>query len=69
MFLVGGGILSHGLPPVHHLIETLTAGMTGLTGALLPTLLDGVVGIVVGALVLMVVGLGKRLLPRRTATH
>ena len=69
MFLVGGGILSHGLPPVHHLIETLTAGMTGLTGALLPTLLDGVVGIVVGALVLMVVGLGKRLLPRRTSTH
>lgn len=69
MFLVGGGILSHGLPPVHHRIETLTAGMTGLTGALLPTLLDGVVGIVVGALVLMVVGLGKRLLPRRTATH
>lgn len=69
MFLVGGGILSHGLPPVHHLIETLTAGMTGLTGALLPTLLDGVAGIVVGALVLMVVGLGKRLLPRRTATH
>ncbi|ENO79938.1 DUF808 domain-containing protein [Thauera sp. 63] len=69
MFLVGGGILSHGLPPVHHLIETLTAGMTGLTGALLPTLLDGVVGMVVGALVLVVVGLGKRLLPRRAATH
>ncbi|WP_341649592.1 DUF808 domain-containing protein [Thauera humireducens] len=69
MFLVGGGILSHGLPPVHHLIETLTAGMTGLTGALLPTLLDGVVGMVVGALVLVVVGLGKRLLPCRAATH
>lgn len=69
MFLVGGGILSHGLPPVHHLIETLTAGMTGMTGALLPTLLDGVVGMVVGALVLVVVGLGKRLLPRRAATH
>jgi len=69
MFLVGGGILSHGLPPAHHLIETLTAGMTGLTGALMPTLLDGVVGIVAGALVLLVVSLVQRLLPRRTAAH
>ena len=26
MFLVGGGILAHGIPPLHHLIEALAAG-------------------------------------------
>ncbi|THF67068.1 DUF808 domain-containing protein [Pseudothauera nasutitermitis] len=61
MFLVGGGILVHGIPPLHHLIETLTAGLPGLAGALLPSLLDGVAGIVAGALVLVLVGLAGRL--------
>ncbi|MFT3757886.1 DUF808 domain-containing protein [Thauera sp.] len=69
MFLVGGGILTHGLPPVHHFIETLTAGMGGIAGALLPSLLDGVFGIIVGALVLAVVGIVKRLLPAKSAAH
>ena len=69
MFLVGGGILSHGLQPVHHLIESLTAGMTGLTGALLPSLLDGVFGIVAGALVLIMVSVVKRMLPGKAAAH
>ena len=69
MFLVGGGILSHGLPWVHHLIESLTAGFTGFAGALLPSALDGVVGLVVGALVLLLVGLVKRLFPGKAVAH
>lgn len=69
MFLVGGGILTHGLPPVHHLIETLTADLDGLSGALLPSLLDGVFGIIAGALVLVAVSLAKRILPGRAAAH
>ncbi|ENO85836.1 DUF808 domain-containing protein [Thauera linaloolentis] len=69
MFLVGGGILTHGLPPVHHFIETLTAGMGGMAGALVPSLLDGVFGVIAGALVLAVVSIVKRLLPVRTAAH
>jgi len=69
MFLVGGGILTHGLPPVYALIESLTAGMTGFSGALLPTLLDGVVGILAGAVVLVLVGLVKRVLPGKAAAH
>ena len=69
MFLVGGGILSHGLPWVHHLIEALTSGFTGLAGALLPSALDGVVGLVVGALVLLLVSLVKRIFPGKAAAH
>jgi hypothetical protein len=75
MFLVGGGILSHGVPWLHHTIETLSvraseaAGLGGLTKALLPTLLDGVVGVVAGAMVLSIVMLGQRLFaPSRPAT-
>ncbi|HDS1736923.1 DUF808 domain-containing protein [Pseudomonas sp. BP8] len=52
MFLVGGGILVHGVEPLHHAIEAFSAGRGGaLTGALL----NGVVGMVAGALVLALV--------------
>ena len=69
MFLVGGGILSHGLPWVHHLIESLTSGFTGFAGALLPSALDGVVGLVAGALVLLLVSLVKRIFPGKAVAH
>ncbi len=69
MFLVGGGILSHGLQWVHDLIASLTADMTGLAGALVPSLLDGVVGLLAGALVLLVVSIVKYMLPGKTAAH
>ena len=54
MFLVGGGILSHGLPPVHHGIEHVAA-LTGMLGGVVSMALDAVVGIVGGALALMAV--------------
>ena len=38
MFLVGGGILVHGVPALHHLAHGWQAA-GGLTGALLPLLL------------------------------
>ena len=70
MFLVGGGILSHGLPPVHHLIASLTVDMEGVAGALVPSLLDGVFGLIAGAAVLLLVSLVKRLLPAKAqAAH
>ena len=58
MFLVGGGILTHGVPVVHHWIEGLTASAGG-AGFIVPLLLNAVAGIVAGAVVLagvMVVG-------------
>ena len=52
MFLVGGGILVHGLGPLRHVIEQWVQGMPALAAAVLPTLLDGLVGLLAGALVL-----------------
>lgn len=66
MFLVGGGILTHGWhsldASIHHLAEQ--AGKIGGIGflfkALLPMLLNGVVGIIAGSIVLGVVsGVGR----------
>ncbi len=61
MFLVGGGILVHGLPWLHHAIENATAGLGGFARAVAPTLADGLVGLLAGALVLVAVTLFQRL--------
>lgn len=59
MFLVGGGILTHGIPVLHHAIEH-AAEMTeaapavgGLLKMLTPMTLDALSGIVAGALALI----------------
>ena len=52
MFLVGGGILAHGVAPVGHWIETLAHSLGGVAGALLPLALNGGIGILAGALAL-----------------
>jgi predicted DNA repair protein MutK len=57
MFLVGGGILVHGIPVMHHGIEHLGEVVRGLpaAGALLQMLASGLVGVVAGAVTLAVV--------------
>jgi hypothetical protein len=50
MFLVGGGILSHGIPPVHHWTEGLASG-GGLVATLGPALANAAVGVAAGGLV------------------
>ena len=59
MFLVGGGILLHGLP-FGHALEHWAAGFSWI-GTLLPMLANLLVGIVAGALALGVFKLGKRI--------
>ncbi|NVZ41614.1 DUF808 domain-containing protein [Pseudomonas sp. 21615526] len=54
MFMVGGGILTHGVPVVHHWIETVSQSTGGLAW-LMPTLLNAVAGIIAGAVMLAVV--------------
>ena len=49
MFMVGGSILVHGLPPVHHFIEHAAAS-TGALGWLVSLPLEMAVGVVAGAL-------------------
>jgi hypothetical protein len=45
MFLVGGSILRHGIGPLHHWLETLVLVTP------VPLLIDGLIGIIAGALV------------------
>lgn len=54
MFLVGGGILTHGIPVLHHWIESVGVA-AGSAGFAVPVLLNGVAGIIAGAAVLAVV--------------
>jgi uncharacterized protein len=60
MFLVGGGILTHGVPTLHHGIETVAQASERLPAgplwaALTPSLMDALVGVIAGALVLLLV--------------
>ena len=61
MFMVGGGILTHGIPAVHHFIEQAGAavatvpGVGGLLASLVPTLLNAVAGILAGGFILLLV--------------
>ncbi|MBB5319847.1 DUF808 domain-containing protein [Marinobacter oulmenensis] len=53
MFLVGGGILVHGVPPVYEALHHFTESFGGLLATLLPTLLNGIIGVVAGALLVL----------------
>ena len=69
MFLVGGGIISHGVPLFHHFTEGSvdyaehipTVG--SIVGALTPTLINLVIGFVAGLIVLAIVSLIKKVWP------
>jgi predicted DNA repair protein MutK len=65
MFMVGGGILSHGLPPVesavHHAAEWVARDAGLLLSAIVPTLLNAVLGIAAGLLSVPLVSLATRL--------
>jgi len=65
MFLVGGGILVHGLAPLHQAIERLAEGVAPGLQMVTTMALDGLVGVLAGALVLGVVTLAQRLARRR----
>ncbi|MGO3296039.1 MAG: DUF808 domain-containing protein, partial [Marinobacter sp.] len=50
MFLVGGGILVHGIPPVYHAIEHFAMDFGGLSATLISMLANGLIGLLAGAL-------------------
>lgn len=67
MFLVGGGILMHGLPPFHHAAGTFSASLMPAAAWLPPVLssiLGALLGVVAGAAALALVLLAKRLISR-----
>lgn len=65
MFLVGGGILVHGLAPLHQAIEAAAQAAGQPWGALVPTVLNGVAGVIAGAGVVLLSLLGRLLRCRR----
>ncbi len=68
MFMVGGGILTHGIPGAHDVIHHAAeaAGSVGGVGPLLaavtPSVLDTIGGVIAGAIVLAIVTFGSKLL-------
>ena len=70
MFLVGGGILMHGLPGTHELTHHLVVPVQsipfvgGITSALMPTLINAIVGVLAGGLLVCMAAVGKSFLAR-----
>lgn len=73
MFLVGGGILVHGLPFIEHSIEQLTGGAAGALGTVATALAGAIVGIVAGALAVVAFSLVRKMRggdkPARESKH
>jgi predicted DNA repair protein MutK len=66
MFLVGGGIVVHGVPPLHHAIEQVAQGIAPFAFPFI-LLADALVGIAIGAVVLAAVTGVQKLARLRTA--
>jgi Protein of unknown function (DUF808). len=70
MFMVGGGIITHGIPVAHHFIEYLAqsanalSGIGGMLETLTSSLLNALAGIVSGALALAGVTIAGRVYTR-----
>ena len=60
MFLVGGSIIAHGIPVLHHLVEPLKE-----ISFILPMLMDAVVGLIVGAICVALFTLVSKFLPKK----
>lgn len=73
MFIVGGGILVHGIPGSHDVLLRAEEAVHSLSGvgavlaALVPTFVNIVAGILAGAIVLAIVQGVRALLPKRAA--
>ncbi|MGV2703564.1 DUF808 domain-containing protein [Aeromonas salmonicida] len=71
MFMVGGGILVHGWPFAHHLIERAAGALATLPtvgtvlAAITPTLLNAVAGVVAGLLLVLAMTLVSKLKPAK----
>jgi hypothetical protein len=59
--------LTHGIPPLHHWIEGVTAASPAAVAWLVPSLINGAVGVVAGGIAVLLVSGAKRLLPNKAA--
>lgn len=66
MFLVGGQILTHGIADVHHWITEFSGSFNnGFLRAVVPLMLNGLFGIIAGAVALFLVNLIKPLFQKK----
>lgn len=68
MFMVGGGILVHGWPFAHHLVEGVAGALATLPSvgaAVTPTLLNAVAGVVAGMVLVLAMTLVSKLKPAK----
>ena len=71
MFMVGGSIIGHGVPALHHISELASIAASKLPligGALMfvaPVIVDGIIGVIVGAICVAVLLLVKKVLPKK----
>ncbi|QIZ61197.1 DUF808 domain-containing protein [Acinetobacter indicus] len=74
MFLVGGGIINHAIPLVHHFTEDSVEyvqeipNIGSIFGALTPTLINFAVGFIAGLIMVALIGLVKKVWPRSKAS-
>ncbi|MEO8508798.1 MAG: DUF808 domain-containing protein [Betaproteobacteria bacterium] len=75
MFLVGGGILVHGIGPLQHAIDGVAAGLASIPGiggvlhVVGPMVANALIGVAAGAVILLVVKLARRVWPARAAAR
>ncbi|MFT6270581.1 MAG: putative DNA repair protein MutK [Alphaproteobacteria bacterium] len=73
MFLVGGGIIAHGVPFLHHFVEhsidvvSVLPTVGTIAGSITGIALNGVIGIISGLLVLAVFTLAQKFKPAKEA--
>jgi len=73
MFMVGGSIIGHGVPVLHHFSEDVSAYLqqlpaVGSTLAFIsPIIVDAIIGLIVGAICVAAFELIKKVLPKKQA--
>jgi predicted DNA repair protein MutK len=71
MFMVGGSIIGHGIPALHHFSEHLAQTMQGVAfiGGLLtvisPIVVDAIIGLIVGAICVALFEMVNKILPKK----
>lgn len=71
MFLVGGSIIGHGIPAIHHFSEHIaeilhkTPTIGGIAAVISPMLIDAIVGLIIGAVCVAVFELVRKFLPKK----
>ena len=67
MFLVGGSIISHGIPLIHHIAESAVVALGDLPGGKIigTMIIDGVVGLIVGAICVAIYSVAKPLFAKK----